>query len=433
MQMAEVCHSLACSGELEKKGEGKVAAGAEVVLLPPACTGAREESPGEVGVQGHAGRWRAATLERAAAEASQLLLRLRPEQRPKTRAKLTALVARRVKPARLFVFHPLDVARDLFLRGRIPERPNSEPLFEWLGDAAREEPAPACVPPDEWPECAGVVYAWRVWKMPELPAAGLARWICTAAYVVAQATTEEVVSRLLLGTHGREPLAFAARGDGRGSPEAATEAAGSWCPGIPKPLKGPLSVQAALLISLPESCPAHAAVQRVRERHDPAFPRWMPHINLIYPFLPASQFQLPAIRRRLLSGGVAPFELRLTGIGLLRHPRSSTYYLKPDEQSEKDLQALHERILAAFPALPKGSAKGKGKGKGKPGPDDGHDPDGFLPHMTVAKSELGPTPSLDEEIAAEVGQACFRVEHVSLCERSDDTPFVEVARLPLVA
>ena len=32
-------------------------------------------------------------------------------------------------------------------------------------------------------------------------------------------------------------------------------------------------------------------IQAIREKHDPAFTRWPPHINIAFPFLPPQRFQ----------------------------------------------------------------------------------------------------------------------------------------------
>mmetsp|Transcript_82169 Transcript_82169/g.190806 ORF Transcript_82169/g.190806 Transcript_82169/m.190806 type:complete len:427 (+) Transcript_82169:39-1319(+) len=425
---------MAFEGAPEKKAaveEGTTAT--RTVLLPPAGPWMSEEL-------GQAQRWKASSMKHVVLQSSHMLLKLQPEQRPKTREKLASLLALRIKRVKIFAFRPEDVARDLLKRGSISAN-HEALLLEWLQDS---EPSAytECLPPEKWPEGDGVMYVWRTMKVPDLPTAGLAHWICDTAYVSEKVNTEELVNRLVGNSHER--LAFEAQ-DGENL-EAAGEPRIFWKPNIPKPLKGPLSVQAALLISLPETCPAYDTVQQVRKKHDPAFERWMPHINLFYPFLPASQFQLPAIRRKLQSEGAAPFELRLRDIGELEHPGSVTFYLKPDEESEKHLQRLHEQLVAALPELPKDKAKGKGKGKGKgrgrgrappsrEGEED-HDPEAFLPHMTVGKQGKGADSIVTEikETLKAIGEggACFRVEHVSLCERTDDTPFEEVAKLPLV-
>ena len=44
--------------------------------------------------------------------------------------------------------------------------------------------------------------------------------------------------------------------------------------------------QTALVLIPPESC--WAPIQAIRKQHDRSFERWMPHINLLYGFVPAA-------------------------------------------------------------------------------------------------------------------------------------------------
>jgi len=48
-------------------------------------------------------------------------------------------------------------------------------------------------------------------------------------------------------------------------------------------------VQSAVVLMPHES--VWEQIQSIRSKHDKSFERWMPHINLLYPFLPANKFQ----------------------------------------------------------------------------------------------------------------------------------------------
>jgi hypothetical protein len=49
-------------------------------------------------------------------------------------------------------------------------------------------------------------------------------------------------------------------------------------------------VQSALCIIPPEDL--WEPIQHIRRERDKAFPRWMPHINLLYPFYPEAAFEV---------------------------------------------------------------------------------------------------------------------------------------------
>jgi len=52
---------------------------------------------------------------------------------------------------------------------------------------------------------------------------------------------------------------------------------------------GKKSYTTALAITLPDEFVAQ--VNKIRSKHDKAFPRWMPHVNLLFPFIPVAEFQ----------------------------------------------------------------------------------------------------------------------------------------------
>src|SRR4051812_45734334 len=82
----------------------------------------------------------------------------------------------------------------------------------------------------------------------------------------------------------------------------------------------------ALVIMPPESL--WQPIQRIRRAHDKSFQRWPPHINLLYPFLPSSEFPSAAkvIREKLKD--FEPFSLKLSAFGQFDHQSSSTVFLE---------------------------------------------------------------------------------------------------------
>merc|ERR1739848_188491 len=105
--------------------------------------------------------------------------------------------------------------------------------------------------------------------------------------------------------------------------------------------------KSAVMIELPNYCEAYAAIHRIRKQHDPAFIRWMPHINLLYPFVPTSDVSV--VDLWVSAAKCQRFQLRLCTMGYFDHGSKCTVYLAPDEAQCKDLCALRECLARALP------------------------------------------------------------------------------------
>ncbi len=153
------------------------------------------------------------------------------------------------------------------------------------------------------------------------------------------------------------------------------------------------------------------AIQAVRKRHDRHAARWMPHITLLYPFLPPEHLRAAsATLTEILSASTA-FSLDLSKVGHFNHGKSHTGFLAPDDETQ--LCALQARLVAAFPACD---------------PTPHHGP--FVPHLT-----LGQFPAFSGPIASLCRQAvdprAFEVTHLAVIVRGENTPFRVVKRIPL--
>jgi 2'-5' RNA ligase len=122
----------------------------------------------------------------------------------------------------------------------------------------------------------------------------------------------------------------------------------------------------ALVLIPPES--AWEPIQAIRRTHDRQVRRWMPHITLLYPFLPRSRFDElePSLRRACED--TEPFEIELREFRHFRHgPQGFTLWLSPEPG--ECLGALHARLLAAVPECD----------------DTTRFPAGFTPHLSVGQ------------------------------------------------
>ncbi len=109
-------------------------------------------------------------------------------------------------------------------------------------------------------------------------------------------------------------------------------------------------------------------IQQIRRQYDRKIHRWMPHITLLYPFVPLPFFAstVPALARALQQ--CAPFETHLRQFRWFQHSSTSfTLWLRP-EPVEK-WKELASNLVSHFPAYQDQMAY----------------PSGFVPHLSVGQ------------------------------------------------
>jgi 2'-5' RNA ligase len=84
------------------------------------------------------------------------------------------------------------------------------------------------------------------------------------------------------------------------------------------------------------------SIQAIRQVHDRHFKRWMPHITLLYPFRPRSEFDHLAERFASACQASEPFQVELAEMRFFQHRRDSfTLWLAPEPKAAVvRLQAL---------------------------------------------------------------------------------------------
>lgn len=146
------------------------------------------------------------------------------------------------------------------------------------------------------------------------------------------------------------------------------------------------------------------AIQNIRRTHDRNINRWMPHITLIYGFLPDHLFAEAAelIKRELAH--IQPFLIRLTKYESFEHRRNATVWLKPEADPPGALHHLQERLFRLFPQCSEQNSR----------------PNGFTPHLSVGQVDwLSPT-----QMKLPLWHPCtFEVHSIALISRVGDTPF----------
>jgi 2'-5' RNA ligase len=90
-------------------------------------------------------------------------------------------------------------------------------------------------------------------------------------------------------------------------------------------------------------------IQDIRRLYDKSFERWMPHINLLYPFVPKNQFASVVGKIQTILKEIKPFKVRLDQFTHFEHRASTTVFLDPkvvvSNQVKPDLEKLKNAIF----------------------------------------------------------------------------------------
>ncbi|NJK75619.1 MAG: poly(A) polymerase [Microcoleus sp. SU_5_6] len=155
------------------------------------------------------------------------------------------------------------------------------------------------------------------------------------------------------------------------------------------------------------------AIQAIRQRCDRHFHRWMPHINLLYGFLPEAYFpQAVEIISQALTK-LEPFTITLSNFETFTHSVSSSAWLKPISQPANALHELQSILENLFPQCNEQSNKSS---------------HGFTPHLTVGKF---PTSQAAKTQLTQWHPVTFAVDSIALISRRDNEPCEIRYRIPL--
>ncbi|KAL2060260.1 hypothetical protein VTL71DRAFT_9655 [Oculimacula yallundae] len=108
------------------------------------------------------------------------------------------------------------------------------------------------------------------------------------------------------------------------------------------------STETAFAILLPTSLASET--NSLRRIHDKSFTKWAAHINILYPSLPVSHLPhaIPLIQSCLSSLSYSRLRVNLDEVGVFKHRKNATVYLKPDEESEGRLRDLRRMLTSVL-------------------------------------------------------------------------------------
>lgn len=195
-------------------------------------------------------------------------------------------------------------------------------------------------------------------------------------------------------------------------------------------------------------------IQRIRAVNDKSYTRWMPHFNLLYPFLlddgeDEGNFDRAAAKAREALRDIEPFTVSLRSFGHFAHAKSCTVWLHPSGHGAEDMEDEDSN------GSPEASGGFRNSADSLPPVSDGVmatqaalerafpfandlstiSPAGFTPHLSVGQYDDKETASEAlETMNATWAPMTFEVDAVYIISRAGpDAPFEFKARVPLGA
>ncbi len=165
----------------------------------------------------------------------------------------------------------------------------------------------------------------------------------------------------------------------------------------------PVYRSAIVIIPPAEIC---RSIQAIRQQSDSGYVRWMPHITLIYGFIPDTYFEAAIALIAPILAKIEPFTVTLADFYTFTHAKTSTAWLRPVVEPAGALHELQTALHQLFPQCYEQNTKTTA---------------GFTPHLTVGQFS---TPSEAETNLPHWHPVQFTVDSVALVSRRGDEPCV---------
>ncbi len=156
-------------------------------------------------------------------------------------------------------------------------------------------------------------------------------------------------------------------------------------------------------------------IQGIRRKYDKKIDRWMPHINLLYPFRPREAFDEAAPRIAEALEGIEPFSVTLDRFDRFAHG-GDRFTMWVDPQPAEPLVRVHAALLGLYPDCYEVS----------------NFEGGFVPHLSVGQARGARfLEGRLSEIRAFWKPFSFTVGEIALIARPGEAPFEVVRTVPL--
>jgi len=158
-------------------------------------------------------------------------------------------------------------------------------------------------------------------------------------------------------------------------------------------------------------------IQAIRKLYDKGYARWMPHINMIYPFIHNDKFAevIPRMQEKLQN--FEPFKVVFNKFNFFQHGKSCTLFLEPTVTPNGAINALQAGLESVFPYCNEQSTKSE---------------HGFTPHLSVGQfANSKQTNEYIQKFMATFKPIEFIVNEIYIISRFGEDPFEIRFAVPL--
>jgi 2'-5' RNA ligase len=169
-------------------------------------------------------------------------------------------------------------------------------------------------------------------------------------------------------------------------------------------LQRKMNYSTALVVIIPVEF--HDSINFWRSQYDKAYPRWMPHITLYYPFVSVDQF--PDVTERIQAAvrGFGSFELNFNRVSHFPQKNKSTIHLRV-ENDTKLQELFNDQIKPALSEIKISHPT-------------------FVPHLTLAQTDKRNTNQMVNQIQEYFNDKSMKitVSEIYLINRSETDPCI---------
>jgi len=144
-------------------------------------------------------------------------------------------------------------------------------------------------------------------------------------------------------------------------------------------------------------------INEIRSKQDKAYPRWMPHINFLFPFVEEHEFDDVTDKLEKALSEFNSFEITLNTIGSFAQGKNLTVHISPPpNEANVKLQELFKVIRATLPYVQVKHNE-------------------FHPHLTIAQiPKAGADKALNELVTWLGSGFTFKVDKICILKRPRD-------------